>query len=178
MTQPMERAPATVPAGLMAHPTVWCAVLVLVLNDHVFKAAWPSWWTGKLSDAAGMVFFPLLLQGLWEVASHAVGRWSGRHRFGVTVVCCAATGVVFGLVKCNAGAAALYRVTWGALRWPLDALALLWRRHTLPALGRVQLTMDPTDLWVLPFLGVALWLGFVAAGGRLTRRRPAIPAVR
>lgn len=37
------------------------AILVLFLNDHVFKAAFHNWWTGKLSDFVGMFILPLLL---------------------------------------------------------------------------------------------------------------------
>lgn len=37
------------------------AIGVLLVNDHVLKHIWPSWMTGKLSDAAWCVFAPLLL---------------------------------------------------------------------------------------------------------------------
>lgn len=33
------------------------ALAVLALNDHVLKQAWPCWFTGKLSDAAGLFAF-------------------------------------------------------------------------------------------------------------------------
>ncbi len=50
------------------HPLVLISILVLLLNDHVFKASMPSALTGKLSDLAGLFFFPFLvgtiLQGL------------------------------------------------------------------------------------------------------------------
>ena len=36
------------------------AILVLLINDHLLKGAAPGWVTGKLSDFAGLVFFPLL----------------------------------------------------------------------------------------------------------------------
>lgn len=45
----------------LAHPVTIGAVLLWLLNDHVLKQAWPSWWTGKLSDVAGLVVAPLLL---------------------------------------------------------------------------------------------------------------------
>ena len=48
----------------MTRPLAVIAVLSLFLNDHVFKYAWPGVVTGKLSDVAGMIFFPLLLQTL------------------------------------------------------------------------------------------------------------------
>lgn len=41
---------------------VFCGfLLLLVLNDHVLKPALGNWWTGKLSDAAGIILLPLLL---------------------------------------------------------------------------------------------------------------------
>lgn len=45
----------------VAHPGSVLALVVLVLNDHVLKQAWPGWVTGKLSDVAGLVVAPLLL---------------------------------------------------------------------------------------------------------------------
>src|SRR5690242_17575868 len=42
------------PGSAMLHPLVLGAVAVLILNDHLLKARWPSWWTGKLSDVAGL----------------------------------------------------------------------------------------------------------------------------
>jgi hypothetical protein len=45
-----------------------CALLVLVLNDHILKYAWPSWFTGKLSDFAGVFALALLLGSFTERA--------------------------------------------------------------------------------------------------------------
>lgn len=38
----------------VADPRLTFGVAVLAVNDHVLKAAWPGWWTGKLSDLAGL----------------------------------------------------------------------------------------------------------------------------
>jgi hypothetical protein len=35
-------------------------IVVLILNDHVLKGNAPGWLTGKLSDFAGLLFFPFL----------------------------------------------------------------------------------------------------------------------
>lgn len=43
------------------HPISLLAIGVLLLNDHVLKAASPSWFTGKLSDFAGLYFFPFIV---------------------------------------------------------------------------------------------------------------------
>lgn len=41
------------------------ALTVLALNDHVLKQAWPCWFTGKLSDAAGLFAFGWFWTGLF-----------------------------------------------------------------------------------------------------------------
>ncbi len=135
------------------------AVVVLAINDHVLKAWCPGWWTGKLSDAAGMVFFPLLLQSALELALGTLGRWRGPD-VRLTGMCVALTGAVFCLVKTNVHAARWYQATWGVLRWPLDVVAAWWRHQPAPRVGLVQLVMDPSDLMVLPLLGLALWTGW------------------
>jgi hypothetical protein len=45
----------------LSHPAAVGAVAILILNDHVFKITHPGWVTGKLSDLAGLAFFPLLV---------------------------------------------------------------------------------------------------------------------
>ncbi|MEP7230402.1 MAG: hypothetical protein ABI691_09130 [Ginsengibacter sp.] len=40
-------------------------VLVLFVNDHYLKLKFSNWLTGKLSDAAGIIIFPLLLAFLF-----------------------------------------------------------------------------------------------------------------
>lgn len=57
------------PAGLVRvfrHPLVLVSILVLLLNDHVFKTIMPSDLTGKLSDLAGLFFFPFLLGAIFQ----------------------------------------------------------------------------------------------------------------
>ena len=46
------------------------ALLLLVLNDHVLKPwlVMPRWLTGKLSDFAGLFYFPLLLTASFNSA--------------------------------------------------------------------------------------------------------------
>jgi len=50
-----------VSARAFAHPAFWAGVLLLLLNDHVLKRAFPSFWTGKLSDFAGLFITPFLV---------------------------------------------------------------------------------------------------------------------
>ena len=37
-------------------------MIVLGLNDHIWKTAYANMWTGKISDISGLIFFPLLLE--------------------------------------------------------------------------------------------------------------------
>jgi hypothetical protein len=38
----------------LGHPLFLAGVAVLAVNDHVLKGRFPGWWTGKLSDVAGV----------------------------------------------------------------------------------------------------------------------------
>lgn len=144
MTAIASRALVTAPAIL--------AIALLVLNDHVLKARFGTWWTGKLSDVAGLAVFPLLTCAALELAG---GRPVGRR--GV-VIAAALTGVGFAAIKLWGPAGELYRVGLAAAQWPFRALAALAHGDALPAVGRVQLTADPTDLLALPALAVSIWL--------------------
>jgi hypothetical protein len=147
-----------VPAdGLLSVPAM-TAVVVVILNDHVLKHAAPGWVTGKLSDVAGMAFFPLFLQAVLEVVQRARGKWE-TPRAEVLRWCCIFTAVAFASIKLFPSAAHAYRVTLGALQWPLRA-ALAWMQNaSVPTPQSVQLVMDPTDLLAIPFVLVAWWTG-------------------
>jgi hypothetical protein len=141
--------------GLLS-PWVLGCVLVLVLNDHVLKRAYPGVVTGKLSDVAGLAFFPVFLQALVEVASCSSARFRDSRR--VLWVATLATVLVFCWVKLTPLGAETYRAGLGLLSWPLRALqAWLSGREGLPG-TRVMLTRDVTDLWALPAALLALWL--------------------
>ncbi|HMA97224.1 MAG TPA: hypothetical protein VKP30_31280, partial [Polyangiaceae bacterium] len=57
----------------LLHPASLLAITILLLNDHVLKAHYSSWLTEKLSDCAGLVFFPLLLATLTMTRAHQHG---------------------------------------------------------------------------------------------------------
>lgn len=48
----------------LRHPLWWGALGLLVVNDHVLKGAFPGWWTGKISDFAGLLVAPVLVSAL------------------------------------------------------------------------------------------------------------------
>ena len=44
----------------LAHPVSIAAIVIMLLNDHVFRWQSPSWLTGKLGDFTWLVFAPLI----------------------------------------------------------------------------------------------------------------------
>ncbi|MEL6345415.1 MAG: hypothetical protein AAFV53_20070 [Myxococcota bacterium] len=135
--------------------TPLAAMLILAANDHWGKAAAPGWFTGKLSDFAGLLFFPLLLQAIWELGCAATGRYHGPDRR-VLLVAAISTGVVFSAINLFDEAGALYRWGLGTLQWPLRSIWAMQPTSLLPA----GLTVDPTDLVALPILVVAVAIGW------------------
>ncbi|MBW6437428.1 hypothetical protein KZ829_27215 [Actinoplanes hulinensis] len=117
----------------LGHPVSMAALVLLAVNDHVWKAAHPGWVTGKLSDVAGMVVAPPLLAAVAGLIAPRAGfRWVAPGAI-LTV------GVGFAMVKTMGYAAALASGAWSLVT---------------PSLVRV----DPSDLLALPFLGVAWWV--------------------
>ncbi len=136
----------------LLHPVSLAAVALLVVNDHVLKAAWPGALTGKLSDVAGLAFFPLLLAAVAQQAR------PGLRLRPTVAVCALLTALVFAAIKVWPLAGDTYRVGLGALQWPFRALASLQAGHDVPRLARVGLTPDATDLLALPAVLIAVWL--------------------
>jgi hypothetical protein len=131
----------------LGHPVTMAALALLVVNDHVLKHTHPGWATGKLSDAAGMLLAPPLLAAL---AGLIAPRLPVRR---VAVASIVAVGAGFTFVKIWAYGAQLASSAWSVLT---------------PSLIRA----DPTDLLVLPLLGVAWWTfarSRAARAGRLVR---------
>lgn len=116
------------PRRALVHPLFWLALVVLVLNDHVWKHgdALPSVLTGKLSDFAGLLVAPAVLAVLLSARSQTAFL-AGHLAVGV------------GFVAIN--------VSEPAARLVVDAVSLVgmeWR-----------IWSDPTDLLALPALWVS-----------------------
>ena len=145
----MERAELLATRALV-RPCVLLAIALLVVNDHVLKSAAPGVVTGKLSDFAGLAFFPLLL----AAAAEMLGVRRGMRTIVIATI---ATGVVFASIKLSVSAGDVYRVGLAALQWPVRALAAGIEGAPLPGLRHVSLVRDPTDLVALVAL-VVPWI--------------------
>ena len=44
-------------------------LFLLILNDHILKAAYGNWFTGKLSDVAGLLILPMFLKYLFPIST-------------------------------------------------------------------------------------------------------------
>ncbi|MFU8870652.1 hypothetical protein [Micromonospora sp. SL4-19] len=134
----MERSPtapdaARVALAWLGHPVTVLALVVLVLNDHVLKAAQPGWLTGKLSDVAGLVLAPPLVAVL---AALIVPRLPARAAAGLGL---GLVGIGFTVVKTSGYAAAAASAAWSVVSGPSLVRA------------------DRTDLLALPALALAGW---------------------
>ena len=137
------RQPA--PADFLIRPVPVLAGAALVLNDHVLKARYGDVITGKLSDAAGLVFAPLLLLAIVELVRAARrAPWPIRFRDLVAVLVLVGGALV--VTKLSPSSARIVGDVGGGLRFPI--------RGTF---DRVTITHDTTDLWMLPALAIA-WL--------------------
>jgi hypothetical protein len=138
----------------MLHPIVVASVALLLANDHVFKLRWPSVVTGKLSDVAGLVFFPVLLFSLAEMWSAVLRRRAPSPS--ILVGCIFVSGIVFASAEVAPSFERVLEATWGALASPRDAIS--------GSSSPVAMVADPSDLVALP----ALWVAWrVAARRRL-----------
>ena len=126
----------TMPADGLLHPVALLALVVLVLNDHFLKAAYPGLITGKLSDFAGLILFPLLLQGAWEVCEFVV-RGVQQPRRIVVIAAIGITAVLFSGIKLSQEINGAFSVAASSLVGPSRA------------------ALDPTDLVALPALAIA-----------------------
>lgn len=146
------------PGDAMLHPAVLGALVLLIVNDHLLKGALAgtalSVVTGKLSDVAGLAFFPVLLFSLAEIAMRRAPA-----SVPIVLACVVVTELVFALTKTWTPAADLYRFAIASLQWPVHAIVALADGRAAPGLAAVRHVMDPTDLVALPAAGLAIVVG-------------------
>jgi hypothetical protein len=149
------------------HPVALSALVLLVVNDHLLKgSAVPGIVTGKLSDVAGIVLLPLVLQATWECSGRVLGHpVRSRARWMPIAI----TAIAFTAIQVSGAAAGLYERTLGLLQWlPAAGWAVLAGRPA-PAVLAASCVPDLTDLLVLPVCLIPAWLlRDRARGARLT----------
>lgn len=122
----------------MCHPVAIAAVVVLLVNDHLLKSRWPGPVTGKVSDLAGLVFFPLLLASIWELIARITGHRPSTATPKVVIGCILITAAGFIAVKVSSAASDLY----------VDALEQVTGSDH-------EIVLDATDLFTLPAVALA-----------------------
>jgi hypothetical protein len=153
----LDGAVHRVPGDWMLHPLPLGAAALLALNDRVLKAAYGAWWTGKLSDIGGLLFFPWLLLAAWELGCWGLGRpWRAQPL--ALAVCVGLTGVGFALINVSESAGTAYEAVVGCIWHALAVDPGSWLFA-----GRVRHTVDPTDLLALP----ALWVSWAVGMRRI-----------
>ena len=134
----------------LSHPLALTSLALLLLNDHWLKQAAPSALTGKLSDFAGLFFFPFLLSALLGLA---LSRWRVAPRR------IAGLGFVASLLW------------FTAIKTLPFANFVTSRLAGLPAGGPVQIVRDPSDLMALLSL-LPAWLLYLHEERQPLRRAP------
>lgn len=158
----------------LAHPVSLVAVGIMALNDHVLKQAYGSWWTGKLSDVAGLIFFPAVIAVVFVAVrpkrgatGSTRGTFEGRAFERLVLAAVVVTGVGFTWVKATDEGAAAASALLTAIAGPLFG-------------GSSVVLKDATDLLALPALGLAVWsarASALAVRGRRERARRAVGVV-
>ncbi|MEE2786536.1 MAG: hypothetical protein VX589_04290 [Myxococcota bacterium] len=146
------------PGDVLRHPLIVGLLLLWALNDHVFKAYFANQWTGKISDFAGLAVFPLIPLSAYEISCALLGR-EPRCRHWVLWLSLVGTGTFMVGINISEAWANVYTQGLSLAQWPFRAVWGLIADGTIPERANLKVTMDPTDLWTLPALSIAWWLG-------------------
>jgi hypothetical protein len=155
----------------MCHPVTLLALAALGINDHLLKHVAPGLLTGKLSDVAGLVLFPLVLAAVVETVQAVTGRPRVARRT-VVLAAAGATATAFIAVKSFPVATQTYNTILGGMQWLLGGGPLTGS----PPISTSGVT-DPTDLLALPALAVAYWVAVDGGRNRPAPRPGRVPAV-
>lgn len=166
------RGPDREPRSPLLHPVAIAALVLLVVNDHVLKAAWPGLLTGKASDVAALILVPPLVVELGRLFTGGRLRSVARMR----LAWAAAIGIAatFVAVKLDPGANAAYAVGLGLLQWPAVFVESLLAGQPVAGPRVAPTVLDAGDLVALP---AAVLGGWIAAGRPVRPVRPALDLV-
>ena len=117
------------PGDLLRHPVALIALAAWLLNDHVLKSAFGNEWTGKLSDGAGLIVFPLLLLSVctWLIPSRLEERGVRTCLLGFAMLIAGGILVLLNVSEWTAAwcAVTLAHGLWWR-RWPDSGEGLEW----------------------------------------------------
>lgn len=164
LSKTVDKRPHYPCSGLM-NLTFVLSLVVLFWNDHYWKGVGPEWITGKLSDVVILVVAPLTLQAILEVLL-SIFRFNWGPNRKVLIFSCVLMGLIMALINIWEPASWCYLWGLGTLQWPFRAAFSLITDGELIAVRSVQLTVDPTDIWTIPSIGIPLYKGW----GRTTSK--------
>ncbi len=142
------------PGEEFLHPLPIAAMAILGINDHILKGSGylPGIITGKLSDFAGLFFFPLFLTALLNTFMFAGFRlrrgvqWNYSLTRGKILGALFLTTLIFAPLQVSS--------TWG--KWYIRILETV---DFLDLFQGFAVTMDPWDLSALFVLPFVYWFG-------------------
>ena len=132
--------------ALLLHPVTLAALVLWLVNDHILKGVFPGVFTGKASDVAGLVAFPVVL--LATCPERLVARLGVMRAAWLSVAAVAAVFVAINVSE------TLSNVVGYLLSLVPRAFAALRSRSFVPLffLGPSGHVADLPDLYVLPFV--------------------------
>ncbi|MGZ3690580.1 MAG: hypothetical protein ACXVAX_03705 [Pseudobdellovibrio sp.] len=113
----------------LIHPAVFGSLLLTALNDHLLKAAFHNFVTGKISDFTGIFYFPFFLYALVDLVLYPRKNQRLIH-LKLFVGFIALTDIIFVLFK-------------------LTDLRLILTDLISNHFFKISITPDPTDLSAL-----------------------------
>lgn len=137
------------PGDFLLDAAILASIGLMLLNDIYLKSAHPGLLSWKLSDFAGLAFFPALLVAVAEIAVSVVGRrqvLGSRAWFWISA---AITAVSFTLIK-------LVPDTGAMTGRVIDSLLVGLGLDRTPT----AFVPDVSDLLALPATLIAVWVGY------------------
>ncbi|HCR70693.1 MAG TPA: hypothetical protein DIW23_04545 [Anaerolineae bacterium] len=111
---------------VLTHPLILLSIFILLINDHVLKVYIPSALTGKISDFAGLFFFPILLSAILNLVFQS---FQSRK---IALASFIFTAIWFSLIK-----------------------TIPFFKNLTENIFNIQIVLDPSDLMALIMLPLA-----------------------
>ena len=144
------------PGDVLLRPVSVIALVVVIANDRWLKVDHSGIVSGKLSDFAGLIYFPLLLIALLEGIRFLI-RWKPWELTSrAVVIATAIVGLSFALIKTWNPASDFYRNVMGYFFWPGFAVVDVLNGNPIPSIRPIFLAQDRWDLIALVVLPVPI----------------------